>query len=202
MRGAVLRGGPLRDTFLRSTAALLGVPERYPQMLAQLQVPIASVRNSMTYDETRFGDVNHLGLHEVARFMAATGITPAEAETWRPWATAFIEMELEACPKATHAPLLQQARQLTRERIDSDPTWALTGVHVDVPGNYNPRLERARAERAQQALATQLEAGPSSVAAGDNVQPLAAHPDDVEDYDELLDYGNEEEEEDILMGPA
>jgi hypothetical protein len=204
------RFGPLRDAFLRVAAALLGVPERYPQTLAALQLTVAPARTSVFYSEALFADANHMGVNDVTRFLASAGVQPEAAESWRPWATAFIEMELEEHPNGTHAPILRQARDLAKARIAADPKWVLKNIHHDTPGNYNPELEQTRATRGPRQPKRQQEVGPSSLAATPEAGPSSlaatasephahpAHPDDADPlvdslnyYDSSGDYGSE-----------
>lgn len=147
IKGTAIRNGPLRSNFLSAAAALLGVPQRYEQLLNQKQSPIHHIRRSEPYSEAQFGSAFKLGIEQVARFLAWNGVPPDEAEQWRPWATAYIEMELIEHPGSARAPSLRQARDLARKRIAYDPTLALTSVHVDAPGNYNPALEQSRETR-------------------------------------------------------
>jgi hypothetical protein len=80
MKGGFVRG-PLRDTFLRVAAALLSVPERYQNTLTRLGQDINSERKiNAVYSEKQFGDVNHLGIDEVATFLTAAGVPASEAK--------------------------------------------------------------------------------------------------------------------------
>ena len=99
IKGATVRG-LLRDAFLRAAAALLCVPERYTQVLAQLGQGIAQGRRALYYDKGRFGTAANFGVNEMARFLASVGVTSDVAEQRRPWATAFVEMELNARARA------------------------------------------------------------------------------------------------------
>ncbi len=58
-------------------------------------------------------DMSHLGINDVAHFLASIGITTEDAEQWRPCAAAFIEMELKEHPTGSHAPILRQAQEIT-----------------------------------------------------------------------------------------
>jgi hypothetical protein len=95
----------------------------------------------------------------VAEFLASVGTTSDEAEQLRPWATAYVAMELEDYPNSEYATRLRQARDLARARINSDSRWVLKKVSPDAPGYYNPELDQARAARESQ---PQAEAGSSS----------------------------------------
>jgi hypothetical protein len=204
MKGNALKGGPLRNAFLHSAAALLAVPERYTRTLTSLHQEIAQgvlpISRAHSYREARFGDATHLGINEVARFFASVGVTADEAEQWRPWATAYIDMELEEHPNGSSANTLQEARTLAHRRIDQDSQWVLKKIHADAPGNYNPELERMRAERPPREP-RQPEAGPSSVATGDSITLRSTHPDAAEASDVQLGYGDGVDE-DTRMGPA
>ena len=191
-KGGITRG-PIRGAFLRAAATLFSVPEQYQQVLARLGQDISSTHVKRPYNATQFGDENHLGVNEVARYLATVGVTTAEAEKWRAWATAYIDMELEEHPDDVHAVDLRRAKQQARARIDSDPDLVLSRVHPDSPGYYNPVLENSRALRkasreARQSEAgssTNAEAGPSSVIlAGDEHTP-PVHPDGAEEDEDL-----------------
>lgn len=198
--------GPLRDAFLCAAAALLCVPERYMQVLAQLGQGVAQGRRALYYVEGRLGTAANFGVNEVAQFLASVGVTSDEAEQWRPWAAAFIEMELEGRPNGRHAQMLRQARDSARACIDSDPKWVFKNIHADAPGNYNPALEQSRAMRsmARQAEAgssSNAEAGPSSAAGDGEVHIRPAHSDAADDCDVHLDHEGEQNDE-LRMAPA
>ena len=95
--------GSLRDTILRAAAGVLIVPQRYTRNLNRLKLQIAEIRRTQQYDASRFGDENHLGIHEMVEYLASIGVTEDEAESLRPWAAAFIEMDLEKHPHSHHA---------------------------------------------------------------------------------------------------
>ena len=202
IKGTVPRG-PLRDAFLCAAAALLSVPECYSQVLDQMGQGIPQRRRAQRYDVTRFGDASNLGINEVARFLASTGVSVDEAEQWRPWATAYIDMEVEEHPNGGHAQALRQARDRAHARINNDPTWVLRNVHPDAPGNYNPVLEQSRAARRQLAVSSSsnAEAGPSSVTIGADAHMHSAHSGDTEESDIHLAYEGGHDE-DSQMGPA
>jgi len=44
-----------------------------------------------------------VGINDVARYFASIRVTTDKAESWRAWATAYIDMELEEHPTSTHA---------------------------------------------------------------------------------------------------
>ena len=63
---------------------------------------------------------NHLGINEVAYYLASIGIIINEAETWQAWAAAYVEMELTEHLDSRHAQMLQQAQVCACACIDSD----------------------------------------------------------------------------------
>jgi hypothetical protein len=201
--------GPIRDAFLRTAATLLCVPEWYTRVLVQLGQDVAPRRGTQLYDEAQFGTAATLSVNGLARFLASVGVTADEAEQWRPWAAAYVEMELEEHPNGTHAQVLRQARDSARAHITSNPKWVFTKLHADAPGNYNPELEKSRAARRNtiQAEANNAEAGPSSAAgkadstAASARADLLAHPDAPDESEVELDY-EDELDEDTRMGPA
>jgi hypothetical protein len=221
-RGTSVRLGPLRDAFLRHAAVLLAVPECYQRQLTALGVVVCLQRRTALYVEANFAVANRLGVDDIVRFFASVGVQPEEAERWRPWAAAFVKMELEDRPMATHAPLLKFAREQAVTLIEGDPKWVLTGVHADSPGNWDPQLKRRREERASQLRAAQPEAGPSLAPDGASAhlgQSLPAHMDGADPLADALNYdpsddgysekhgddaptGPEELDDDALMGPG
>jgi hypothetical protein len=74
---------PLRNMFLRAAAALLGVPDLYQEIIAQLGLTIDPEHCKQTYDVAKFGNEHHLGINKVACFLAATGVDDVEAEKWQ-----------------------------------------------------------------------------------------------------------------------
>jgi hypothetical protein len=148
--GSAIHRGPLRTHFLSVAAALLGVPQRYEQLITQERLLIHQTRRSEPYEEEVFGTAPKLGIRSVARFLAWNGVPPEEAEQWRPWATAYIEMSLSDHPDSARAPILKQARDLARQCITDHPEFILKSVHMDAPGNYNPALEQSREARSLQ----------------------------------------------------
>ncbi|KAH9974440.1 hypothetical protein BGW80DRAFT_1251648 [Lactifluus volemus] len=150
IKGTAIRNGPLRTNFMSTAAALLGVPRRYEQLISEKQLPIYKTRRSEPYNEKQSRNALNPNIEDIARYLAQSGVTPNEAEQWRPWATAYIEMTLSTYPDGTHTPTLKQARNLARERIADEPALALRSVHVDAPGNYNPIIERSREARRSQ----------------------------------------------------
>jgi hypothetical protein len=193
--GAV-RAGALRNAFVPTAAALLCVPELYQQAVSQQGQTIAPTRGARPYDPAKFGDADQLGVNGVARYLASIGVTATEAEGWRAWACAYVEMELKEHPDSVHASMLRLARGRARARIDSDESWVLKGVHPTSPGNYNPGRERVIAERAAQ-QATEALAGPSrAVDDSDAAVHRSAEGNDVHlEYQDPVD-------EDSSMGPV
>ena len=129
-------------------------------------------------------------------YLASTGVTAAEAEGWRAWACAYVEMDLEMHPESTYAPMLRLARTRARARINDDQNLVLTGVHPTAPGNYNPARERAIAEHSTQQPA-EASAGPSRLV-GDS--DAAVHRG-AEDSNVQLNY-QDHLDEDTSMGPG
>jgi hypothetical protein len=203
-RGNTVRG-PLRYVFLRNAAALLCVPEKYQQVVTQLGVTIAANRSQQLYSTERFGNETRLGVNEVVRYFASVGVTTNDAESWRAWAAAYVDMELEERPASAWAPQLQQAKEQAHARINADPTWVLTRIHETSPGYYNPARENARTQRntrntTQHAAPTRTEVGPSSVTLDGDTR--MAHADDAQEEDVVhLGYEDSEDEDDG-MGPA
>jgi hypothetical protein len=199
IKGFTLRG-PLQDAFLRTAAALLCVPEHYAQLVSQLGEEIAPGHCISYYDEKRFSTASTLNEDSIAKYLASISVSADKAEDWRPWAAAYVEMELEEHPNSYHAQILKQARDKVRERIDNDPIWVFTKIHADAPGNYNLELVKARALRH---TTTQPDAGPSPAAAktsGSHSNPT--HPDATGDSETIrLNYGDDQGE-DLTMGPA
>ena len=212
----------IREYFLRAAATLLCVPEQYTQVLDRLGVSIAEAHSAIFYTEAQYGYSANISINEIAGFLAAAGTTQEEAERWRPWATAYIAMELETYPHSSHAARLRQAEEMAHARIDSDPRWALTNIPLEAPGNYNPGLVQARvARQAEASSLSNAEAGPSisttlpAPIAGRNTSatstrrstPASAtrrsasaqprHADNDDENTVTLDY-----DEDIRMGPA
>jgi hypothetical protein len=102
----IVAHGPLQDNFIHSAAILLCVPEKYTKLLAQLGQEIMQTHYTVSYNEAQFGATARLGVNEVACYLATIGVTAEEAEQWRPWAAAYVDMELEAQPNSYHVPKL------------------------------------------------------------------------------------------------
>ena len=89
-----------------SVMALLSVPDHYQEVLACLNVKIAPQQGTAYYSEMLFVPMSTLGEDQVTCFLASTGIPAEEAEQWRPWAVAFVAMELEEQLNSHHTPML------------------------------------------------------------------------------------------------
>ena len=136
-KGFAVRGR-IREPFMRAAAMLLCEPGGYTRITNQLNTIIASTRTDTRYDELVFGKLATITPNTFARYAAMIGVTAKEAETWRPWAMAYIAMELEERPHSEYATDLLQARDAAHAIIDSDPKWVTTSIHPDSPGNYKP----------------------------------------------------------------
>jgi hypothetical protein len=190
---------PLRNAFLRATAALLSVPDLYQEVLAQLRLDVDPQRQRRTYDAAKFGDEHSLGINHVARFLASIGVPATEAEQWRPWAAAYVDMELDEHPQSDHAPMMRRAQEQARERIDIDPSKVVTRVHRSSPGYYNPNnFISHSAQQPEDNSSNNAEAGTSSTTLGRNTQ---RHPDDAEEVEVSIGYGDDLDE-DTAMGPG
>jgi hypothetical protein len=220
-RGSALRKDFPRKSFLSAAAALLSVPQMYEQLTAAKQIIIAPIRRYDSYSEARFGSARTINTEQLARFLAANGVTQIEAEQWRPWATAYLEMELAVHPENAHAPALRQARDLAHKRIEEDPSFILTSVHTDAPGNYNPVLEQIRATRAAEfPLKRKRDTPLPSPTCGEpkpltpTVEPVplpedlaadAGNAADSMEYEDdavdIVEYGAGWDDEDMKMGP-
>jgi hypothetical protein len=99
-----------------------------------------------------------------------------------------------------------------RARIDEDPMRALTRMHVDTPGNYNPIVEASQAAKATAAQTVQAKAGPSHdtatstesarpkhISTKDSHTPAAIHIDADKDDTISLDYNDPDN---LYMGPG
>ena len=137
--------GPLRDTFLWSVAMLLNVHGMYGETITRLHLTVAPQRYAHFYSPSEFADESHLNCEHVARFLASVGVTTAEAETWRQWAAAYVDMSLTEHPEDA---LLQEALRDARARIDADHSLVLTKVNPGTLGYYSPVLEQSHAQRA------------------------------------------------------
>jgi hypothetical protein len=208
--GTVL--GPLQDAFLSTAAALLSVPECYQETLTHLEWHIEPERApTPIYREQQFSTTSRLGVNEVAAFLAAVGMTTTKAEQWRPWAAAYVDMELDAHPNSMYAPMLNEARGLAQSRITKDPKWVLTSVHPSAPGHFDlqhiqnqtsqgSRKSHGKARQTEADSPTNTKAGPSSISRS-NSTLRSVHPDDTEDNDAQLPYSTEQDE-DSHMGPT
>ena len=195
--------GALWDAFLRTIAILLSVPTHYQAALTRLALTVATSRRTQPYSTATYGDETSLGVDGLTNYLADIGITTAEAETWRPWATVYVETELDAHPTGPHALQYSQARQLARDFVDKDRKWVVK-VHKKTPGYYNPdHIPHAQQQTAvgdadrtthtqQQTEVGDTDAGPPS--AGDT------HMHD--ELEEALSSFGDEDDENNRMGPA
>jgi hypothetical protein len=200
IKGNAIRNGPLRINFLSVAAALLGVPQRYEQVVTQNELPIQQIRRSDPYTEALYGSASDLNIESISRFLACSGVTPEEAEQWRPWATAYIEMALSEYPNHPRTQILKQARDLARQSIADHPAFVIRSVHVDAPGNYNPALEQSRKARGIQIASREQIADTTHPIARPLTPPDFAHthitqPDEAE-------IAHTWDDEVISMGPG
>ena len=105
-RKMVVQSGPLWNTFMCSVVALLSIPDHYQEVLAHLNMEIAPQQGTTYYSEALFVPTSTLGEDQVACFLVSTGVSAKEAEQWRPWAAAFVAMELEEQLNSHYAPML------------------------------------------------------------------------------------------------
>ncbi|KAH9962108.1 hypothetical protein BC827DRAFT_1267105 [Russula dissimulans] len=184
--GVEIRGPP-RKSFLHAAAVLLSVPEWYEDLVTQHGLSISNEQSNTWYEEAQYAPLATMGPPQVAQYFTMIGVSIQEAESWRPWATTYIEMELAQHPDSAHAADLQRMQASTHAHIDEDSKWVLKNVHTDTPGNYNPAVKKSHtAKRAQAAQehSGMPEAGPSSWAA--EKQP--AHPDALGNANIELNY--------------
>jgi hypothetical protein len=170
------------------------------------------------YEVLRFGDDCHLGINEAAHFFAFIGVTMEEAEQWRPWAAAYINMELEEHPESDHAQMLHRARQQMHTRINNNPDWVIARVYPTSPGYYNPGMQASlpvmntgtgpstitstNAEAGPSAIAsTNVEAGPSTTTAAENIQVPDLLDVAIEDGEVSISFRGEQDK-DMVMGPG
>ena len=197
-RGSI--NGRLREQFLHAAAALLSVPERYQETLTRLKMDIQPEHTLMPlYDETSFGAADHIDINTVASFLAHNGITTAEAEYWRAWATMYVEMELEKEPNGSYASLLKHAKGMAVNRISEDPKWILKTVSSIAPGNYHPKAHLDEHSDNHADVPAINEDG-SYHTSRDESHPPTVHSDFVEE-EARFTYGDENDE-DLRMGPG
>jgi hypothetical protein len=195
----------LRNQFLHSAAALLSVPERYLETLTRLKKDIAPEHRALPlYDEKSFGTADHIHIDNIASFLAHCGITTAEAEQWRAWATAYVEMELEREPDGNYAPLLKKARGMAIERVSKNPKWVIRTVSPMAPGNYNPTNEYTRVSHHESPsddadAPTTTAAAPSPDHRDDSLSS-DTHSDSAEE--EIRSHYDIEQDDDSRMGPG
>jgi hypothetical protein len=173
---------------MRAAAALLAVPGRYQQSVANADFDIARDRLPLQYDVANLGPPESLNVQVITRFLALAGVSVDEAEGWRSWAAAFVATELAERPNGPGAAMLQEAQTMMQARINNDRSLVLQRVPANAPGYYNPHSTRAT----QQATAAQTASTPTV-----EVTPPAAEEEHV-----ALSYDDNEQDEDTRMGPA
>ena len=136
-KGFIMQG-PIWNAFIHAAAMLLCVPAQYMRILIQLRLDIERDSQLQHYDTLWFGNENHTGTSEVARYLASIGMTAEQAEQWRAWATAYINMELKTHPNLSHAMQLQEAQAQANECIDQDHTLVLQNISQSSPRYYYP----------------------------------------------------------------
>jgi hypothetical protein len=199
--------GPIWNTFIRAAAMLLCVPVQYTRTLTQLGLDIAQDSQLRYYDTSRFGDENHTGTNEVARYLASIGTTAEQAEQWRAWATAYVDMELEAYPNSSHATQLREAQARAHECVDQDHTLVLQNVSQSSPGYYYPGLRAPRtmrmqhATRARQPETDNTKANLSTGIVNDDVQMQHVPTDNTDGNEDQISLGSELEDIEP-MGPV
>jgi hypothetical protein len=173
-----MKGSP-RDFLLCAIAMIGCVPGRYQKTMTQLGITTTKIRSSRRYDTEAFGPFESINMEVATRYMASVGVTTEEVERWRPWAAAYVDMEIDEQPNSTHTGGLKDARDMARMVIDSDHSLSLKRVNVGVPGHYNPtagaRAARcARPERASSstpAMSPAFETQPPPVDFASDIQP-------------------------------
>jgi hypothetical protein len=148
----------------------------------------------------------------MATFLAHTGVTVFEAEGWCTWATAYIEMEIEAQPDSYYTLALQQAKQMAIDHITQDPKWVLWSLHPATPGNYC--LGHGKASTSHKLVRTcdievsdGAEAGPSTASRSsstvhDALPDIALMSYDVDDEDQVSVSYDSNLDNDLKMGPG
>jgi hypothetical protein len=132
-----MKGSP-HDFLLRTIAMIGCVPGRYQKTMTQLGITTAKIQSSSRYDTEAFGPFESINMEVATRYMASVGVTTEEVERWRPWAAAYVDMEIDEQLNSTHTGGLKDARDMARMVIDSDHSLSLKWVNVGVPGHYNP----------------------------------------------------------------
>jgi hypothetical protein len=186
------------------------MPQQYQCLVNQLGITIAASCTKDPYNPPLNSNEMRLNTNTVVHYFSTIGVTTTEAEEWRVWAAAYVNMELNEHPNSAYAPQLWQARDQAHARINSDPSWVLC-VHISCPGHYNlatppPQLQPPsnttsimhHATPHIQAAADNAEAGPSSVTHdGDAHVPLLDG-----ELEDSVSLGYDDEDEDSWMGPA
>lgn len=205
-KGTVIRG-TIRDHFLRVAATLLCVPGKYGAMTTANRIPIKEYRGESFYDDGTLDPIAAATPLTIAKCLAAAGVSTEEAESWRPWATAYVAMTIEEHPSSSKVTELEAAQQEARTAIDENHSLALTNVHHKSPGYYHPEHASKRAGRSGTIT------GPAAAGTSSQGVPPAhpPHPDAIEvdtielEYDEgddaMQGYGSPADP-DERMGPA
>jgi hypothetical protein len=171
---------------MNAAAALLSVPLQYQQLLLQKKLPVQQGRRTNTYREAPSETTKRIGIEQIAIFLSKNGVHPDEAELWRPWATAYIEMEINKRPNSNHAPFLMHALDLTRQRIEEDPTLAFE-----------------QPQKIQRPHPTSGEQKPDELSPSPIITPAdSAEPNTSSVLDEAPDYISLWDDEDTRMGPG
>ena len=105
-RKMVVQFGPLQNAFMCSAVTLLLIPDHYQEVLAHLNMEIVPQQGTAYYSKALFVPASTLREDQVTHFLASTGVPAEEVEQWRPWAVAFIAIELEEQPNSHYAPML------------------------------------------------------------------------------------------------
>ncbi|KAI0288627.1 hypothetical protein BC826DRAFT_678041, partial [Russula brevipes] len=129
--------------FLRAAATLICVPEKYTTTLSQLELEITPTRSTSRYNAAIFGPLETITSEAIARYLASIGVSATEAELWRPWAAAYVDMEIVERPNGRHTEGLKKTRDVARTAIDNSPKWVFSSVQHHVLGYYDPSGTRS-----------------------------------------------------------
>jgi len=86
--------GPAHEPFLHTAAVLLCMHDQYPQTVIKLGISIAGNRSHQSYGKAQSEPSSPITTQLVAQCLAMNGVSAEEAESWRPWAATYVEMEL------------------------------------------------------------------------------------------------------------
>jgi hypothetical protein len=105
-------------------------------------------------------------IYNMAVFLATIGVALKEADSWRLWAVAYVQMKLEELKEhpytnSSHIHLLRRVKDEMQSCIDQAPRLAIRGMPFDALGNYNPVRENAHTLRCASSCPSNAEAGPS-----------------------------------------